>query len=657
MIAINQYEKVTPPIEDPLKVAWENVVLKGLPPGQQVKPEVLHSWKKCRERGVDPFTKTTPPVLAFVELNRLLKRNKEIIDVSKPVMDMIALSVKHSGFIITLTNKDGYVLDVHGDEEILEMARKNYYLPGCLRSIEHAGTNAIGVCLIEGKPIQITGAEHYKIFNHPWTCSSAPIYHSRGRLIGALTLSGKSIGRHEHTLALVTEAARNIESQLREKDLIEEKERLNSMLTLTFNSISDGVISLDENLRVTHINKPAADMLDISDLSYIGKNLVNLVQLEDSFRQALKNRNYFNNIETGFTCSTGYKSYICSFNPNQTPSGRAVGCIVTMTEKKHVINIAKRISGNYAKYSFNDIKGNNPTLKKKIEFAKVASKTNSKILILGESGTGKELFAHAIHKKSIRIKNPFVAISCAAIPRDIIEAELFGYRGGAFTGAKREGQIGKFELANKGTLFLDEIGSLPLDLQTKLLRVLQQQEIMRLGDTRTIPIDIRVIAATNKNLITEVEQNNFREDLYYRLSVVEISIPPLRKRVDDLELLVDHIISRHCQEMNIKKPQISDEVFDIFRTYKWPGNIRELENCLERALLLSQGNTIRRIHVPERLWKTRPTLGGKATSLNQAYKEMINTTLDRCGGNKAMAARELKVARSTLYRKIREFEI
>jgi transcriptional regulator with PAS, ATPase and Fis domain len=278
-------------------------------------------------------------------------------------------------------------------------------------------------------------------------------------------------------------------------------------------------------------------------------------------------------------------------------------------------------------------------------------------LIIGESGTGKELFAQAIHNFSSRSKEPFVAISCAAIPRDLIESELFGYRGGAFTGARREGQVGKFELAHKGTLFLDEVNGLPLDLQSKLLRTLQQGEITRLGDVQPIQIDVRVIAASNLDLMTEVENNNFREDLYYRLNVVEIFIPSLSQRIEDLELLIEHILKRHCQEMAIYKPQIDPKALKILMAYHWPGNVRELENCIERALLLSQGQTIQVTNLPERVRKSNAKQKDRPVSLKKSYKKLIKEALERSGGNISIAARELKIARSTFYRKMKEFGI
>jgi transcriptional regulator of acetoin/glycerol metabolism len=642
---------------DDIKIAWENFVVKKLPPGREIRPEVLSSWQRCREIGLDPYSSNLPPVLSQDRLKVLMKHNKDLIELSKPVMQMVGISVRDSGFIFTLADKNGYVLMVSGDEDILEMAERNYYSPGSLRSIEHAGTNAIGLCLIEGKPIQITGPEHYKLYHHPWTCSSAPIRDPNGNIIGAITLSGRSVGSHRHTLALVTAAAETIESQLRERVLIDDKLRLNSMLSFIYDSISDGIIAIGCDLEITHINSIAAKMLDLDSGTIVGARFDEIIQADNSLTHSLETRNYFTGQETLFHCPNGDKTYICRADPIRNNRGHLLGTIITMSEKLHVINLAKKFSGNYSKYNFNKIKGKSPGFIRQIELARVAARTNSRILIIGESGTGKELFAQAIHSESNRRNEPFVAISCTAIPRDLIEAELFGYRGGAFTGARREGQVGKFELANHGTLFLDEINGMPLDLQTKLLRVLQQNEIMRLGDTRCIPVDVRVIAASSTDLLSEVENANFREDLYYRLNVVEIFIPPLRERIADLELLIDHIMEQQCQEMGVKRPALSEAALDILRKYHWPGNVRELENYIERALLLSEGKTIRAIHLPDKPLRRSGTAehGTMPVPIHQGYRDMIEAALKQCNGNASMAARELQIARSTLYRKMKEY--
>ncbi|MEW6665365.1 MAG: sigma-54-dependent Fis family transcriptional regulator [Thermodesulfobacteriota bacterium] len=641
--------------DDPMKEVWEKVVVRGETPDRDVRPEIFRSWVKCRQIGLDPFRQVAPASVSGGELDRLLRRNRDLIQFSKPMLDMIEISVRDTGFIVTLAERSGCVLLVSGDKEILEMAMQNYYQPGCLRSVERAGTNAIGLCLMEGRPIQITGAEHYNIHHHPWTCSSAPIRDGQANIIGAITLSGRSKGRHKHTLALVTAAAETIESQLRERKLTEEKLRLNSMLSLVFDAISGGVIAVDTNLRMTHINKRAAEMLGVDAEEVTGKDLEQEFRPDDALLHAFKTRNYFTGVEIGFSGPNGHRSFLCSMDAIRDSSGHGIGAIINLAGKRHVISIAKRIGGNYAKYRFADIKGRDPEILRQVDLARIAAKTNSRVLIVGESGTGKELFAQAIHNESSRRNEPFVALSCATIPRDLIESELFGYRGGAFTGARREGQVGKFELANRGTLFLDEVNGLPLDLQAKLLRVLQQNEILRLGDTRPIEIDVRVLAASNCDLMAEVENGGFRKDLYYRLNVVEIFIPPLRSRMKDVELLIDHVMKRLSREMGIPKPRISADALETLKGYHWPGNVRELENCIERALLLAQGQTIQKIHIPERTFKRSYPSSDSFDSLHNTFRKAVESALDECGGNVSRAARQLQIARSTLYRKMREF--
>ncbi len=645
---------LTAPI-DPVLESCVRVVVHGEPPGREVRAEVLRSWKRCRERGLDPFGKVSSAVLSQSELHRLIEDNRPMVEFCEPMMDMIEISVRDTGFVVSLSEKNGCVLLVRGDDEIMEMAGDNFFLPGCIRNIEHAGTNAIGVCLIEGKPIQLTGAEHYNVHFHPWTCSSAPIRDRNGQLLGVITLSGGSVSRHKHTLALVTAAAETIESQLRERELMEEKLRLSSMLNLVFDSISDGVIVVDTNLSMTHINKRAAEMLGVEAEAVTGEGLKEQFAPEKTLLHAFKTRDYFTGVEIGFTGPVGHRSFMCSINPIRESSGHCIGAIISLSEKRQVISIAKRIGGNYAKYRFSDIKGKDPELLRQIQLARIAAKTNSRVLIVGESGTGKELFAQAVHSESSRSNEPFVAISCATIPRDLIESELFGYRGGAFTGARREGQVGKFELANRGTLFLDEVDALPLDLQAKLLRVLQQNEILRLGDTRPIPIDVRVLATSNCDLVYEVEHGGFRRDLYYRLNVVEIIIPPLKSRMGDIELLIDHIMTRLSREMGIPKQGISQEALEILKGHHWPGNVRELENCIERAFLLAQGRTIRKIHIPEGAFKRSAVPYGGSDPLRHTFRKAIESALRESRGNVSKAAKRLQIARSTLYRKMKEF--
>jgi sigma-54 dependent transcriptional regulator, acetoin dehydrogenase operon transcriptional activator AcoR len=645
------------PREDPIKKAWEDVVLENRNPSCPVRPEVLESWRQSIKFGIDPYSNTPPSQITGDVLERLIQHNRVLIEIARPVMQMIEISVRGTGFLATISDKSGYVLLVFGEKDIIVLANRNYYQPGCRRDIEHAGTNAIGLSLQENKAIQLTGYEHFRVKHHDWTCSSAPIHSPSGVILGAITLSGQSHRRHQHTLALVTAAAEAIETQLRERNHIEEKQHLNSLISSILNSINDGIIALSSDLTITHMNSRSQDMLRIEGASFLGMKLDDVTQPDKALMEALQADIYLANQEIDFVCQGVNRTYVCSIVPIQERSEQALGKIIMLVKKRDVINIAKRFGGNYAKYEFDDIKGDDPALLKQIELAKITAKTNSRVLILGESGTGKELFAQAIHNYSDRRNGPFVAISCATIPRELFESELFGYRPGAFTGARQDGMIGKFELAHKGSLFLDEINALPLDIQAKLLRVLQQGEITRLGDSRPIPVDVRVIAATNTDLLVEVDNQNFRGDLYYRINVVEIIIPALRARKGDLMRLIDLFIDRLSREMGIGKPELSGDVVRILNAYCWPGNVRELENCIERAVVLSQGGLILKQHLPARLIDQPGRLQVDKTSIQDGYKSMIEAALDRCDGNASQAARELNIARSTLYRKMKEFGI
>lgn len=639
---------------DPIRLAWENVVLKGLPPGQDVKPEILRSWQYCLRIRLNPFDNASA-VCSRAQLSSFQELNKNLLEIAKPTIEMIETAVRGTGFIVTLTEKNGYVLLFCGKEDILQISEQNYFLPGCIVTCEHAGTNAIGICLFEKKPVQVTGAEHYKEAFHLWICSSAPIFDGHGELIGVISLSGKFISKHKHTLALAVAAAEIIQMQLREKQLKDEKNRINYILTSFFNSTSDGVIAIDSNSIITHVNRSALEMLEMRADFVLGRKLNDLLNSEGTLPETFKVKKYLNNNRANFIIVGGEKICLSRVDPILNSTGQILGSIITMTKKRKIIAMAEKIGGNHTIYEFDSIIGENPEFRKKVQLAKVAAKTNSRILLIGETGTGKELFAQAIHHHSDRKNGPFVAISCAVIPRDLIESELFGYVGGTFTGASPKGMIGKFELANNGTLFLDEINSMPLELQSKLVRVLQQNEIMRIGATHPTRINVRVIAASNVDLLSEVENKNFREDLYYRLSVIEIRIPPLRDRLDDVELLISHSLDQLCKAMGIEKPKVSGEVLRILRNYTWPGNIRELENCLERTLVLSQGKTIDITNIPESIVTRTNIHNFSATTLNEAVTKIIQSTISRCGGNISKAAKELRIARSTLYRKIKEF--
>jgi transcriptional regulator with PAS, ATPase and Fis domain len=333
--------------------------------------------------------------------------------------------------------------------------------------------------------------------------------------------------------------------------------------------------------------------------------------------------------------------------------------MIMLKEIQKVRQFVNRLSGNQAKITFDDIIGQHPYFIQKVNEAKLAAATDSNVLILGESGTGKEMFAQAIHNESKRKNKPFIAINCAGIPRDLLGSELFGYVDGAFTGAKKGGSAGKFELADGGTLFLDEIGEMSLEMQVLLLRVIQEKEVMRIGGHKVIPVDVRIIAATNKNLRDEVKKGSFREDLFFRLNVMPITLPPLRERKEDIPLLVRHFIDKLSKKLNKPFPEIRTDFLQALIQYDWPGNIRELQNILERTLNRSTKPVLSAEDLPEEVFQM---FSGQKTEemlvhRDDIKKQSIIQALRLFNGNITKAAKHLGISRSTFYRQMRKFNI
>jgi transcriptional regulator with PAS, ATPase and Fis domain len=329
---------------------------------------------------------------------------------------------------------------------------------------------------------------------------------------------------------------------------------------------------------------------------------------------------------------------------------RLQGYVCVIKEIKQIRRLVNKISGKQSYYTFGSIIGRNPRFLRVVDMAKKIADSPSTILISGESGTGKEIFAQAIHNASSRRAEPFVAINCGALPRTLIESELFGYAEGAFTGAQRGGRSGKFELADGGTLFLDEIGEMPLDMQSNLLRVLEEGQLYRVGGNKVIEVDVRIIAATNKDLKFEVEQGNFRRDLYYRLNVLPLCLPLLRERKDDIPLLVDYFIRTKAAKLNKSPLQPSEEVLGKLQSHQWPGNIRELENVIESMLNAPDSMSMSGLASSDSLIAVSETC--EIQTLEEVELRHIQKVLALYEGNISLAAKALGIGRNTLYRKL-----
>ncbi len=444
-----------------------------------------------------------------------------------------------------------------------------------------------------------------------------------------------------------------------------------------FDPISIPIILVNKETEVLMINESFADYLGYQRSEIIGKK-VQIVDPNSRFPFVIKNKQPEFAHKHKFT--NGHTAIVHRI-PVLDEDGEVVygfGMVIFDDLKKlqEVLEKNKLLEGKLhiyqeelknmrgAKYSWQSIIGNSVVMQVVKGMAAKAAKTDSNVLINGESGTGKELFAHAIHNDSKRFDGPFIKINCAAIPKDLLESELFGYEEGAFTGAKKQGKIGKFELANGGTIFLDEIGDMPLDMQVKILRVLQEKEVERIGGNKTIPIDCRIIAATNRDLETRIKEGEFREDLYYRLNVINVEVPPLRSRKEDIEILTLKLMEKLSNSLGKYVSNITVDALDCLKAYNWPGNIRELENVVERAINMTEGETIEIQHLPPFIIAHKPNETTEVTiltSLRHAVEEVEKATILKClnavNYNKLKAAKILGISRTSLYEKIEKFNI
>lgn len=637
---------------DEVYAIWEKFMngdknVKGL------RKEILLSWKRSREAGVDPYEKGE--LADEHTLMSLRNSNQHLLEVVSPFMDLMVNFTRNTGFVVSLTDKDGFIIALNGDCHAIEQGKNNNFVLGVNRLEKKAGTNAISLALTEGKPFQILGPEHFKKTHHDWTCSSAPIHDTHGQIIGVLNLSGHCSLLHKHTLGMVISMVQAIEREfrIREKNAI--LKLANERLKAVVDSVSEGVVALDKQGVIIEANAKFRQMFRVNQADLSGVTISEILKNPASMLAVLKTGKEYFEREESLSTLAGTLPAMTTGRKIVDDHGEVVGVVGIIKEKKEVYRMVNRLAGSKAIFTFQDIIHQEPQMEKTISIAKAVAEADTRLLLEGESGTGKELFAQSIHNASPRHTGPFVAVNCSAIPRELIESELFGYVEGAFTGAKKGGKPGKFELADGGTLFLDEINSMPLDLQVKLLRVLQQNEITRLGGEQAIPVNVRIIAASNKPLEELVQEGHFRLDLFYRLGVVVLKIPPLRERIKDIPLLFLHLLQKITQSTGKTVEYSMEELIPILCAYDWPGNVRELENYIERAVILAHNGIITPEHFPEKMILTNHSEAVKKNFLAMKERETIEKVLEIFNGNISKAAKSLGISRSTLYTKIKTY--
>lgn len=623
-----------------LDEAWRACLQGPIERPAGIRRVIWESWLRSVHAGLDPEDGEYRFV-APADLTETLAANRMLIAAAAQVMRGL-LAYNPRGHI-NLTDAEGTTLYFCG----LDLTPIGSRL---LESVQ--GTNCTGLAIVEDRLVYVLAEENFGLGlrQRRMHCAAAPIRDAQGRTLGILTLTAEPGWFHFHTLGTVQAAAEAVSRQMALQALLEEQQTVLEVL-------NEGLVVLDEQGRIKALNHYARQLFRVGH-DLLGSPFKSLGQSELTDAVLLAGGDGVRDLDCTFELHD--RSHLaCLVSVCPLEQG---GRIVSLRENRRIREITRRIIGTQASYTFETILGRSQAIEDALHLARVASRSDSTTLILGESGTGKELFAQAIHNGSDRCGGPFVAVNCGAIPRDLVQSELFGHVEGAFTGAARGGSAGKFELADGGTIFLDEIGDMSFDAQVSLLRVLQEGEVTRVGAKKSLRVNVRIIAATHRNLSQAVAEGAFREDLYYRLNVLNLTVPPLRMRREDVPLLARHFLARCARSLRKSMQDLSPAALDMLGAYHWPGNVRELENVIERATNLAMTELIEPSDLAlEIRQRGRPSTWGSAPEPRMApdlgTHEMnaIIAALKDTRGNIRLAAQRLKVSRGGLYNKMSRF--
>lgn len=627
---------------------------------KDLKPFLRESWERCDAYKVD-YLNAEPAKVPEDELRQIKQVTKRLYIYTSSIILPMNLQKLNDRVGALLFDKNGTLLRMFGGETFTGWMRENGVESGTRWTEETIGTNAVSLGEQMEQVVTVRAEQHYARFLTFGDFTYAPIKLENGDPYGGIVLATPANLRFENGYALAVMLARAIELQLFWFEAV-----------FVYGSITEGsgVLCLDQSNdenRILLISEESIRLLGLEKRDHFYEKLEKLIDplpANKPFWDIVNNK--LKVVDKTITLRIrGEESIISvSATPYQEEKFHMRGISINFNSLQRINKLVSKFSGNAARYHFEDVIGESEPLQDVIRRAKTVSFTDSNILLQGESGVGKDIIAQAIHNNSRRRDKPFVALNCAAFSKDLITSELFGYERGAFTGAKKEGAMGKFELANRGTLFLDEIGDMPLDLQAVLLRVVEEKSFMRVGGTEMIHVNVRLIAATNQTLQHKIDQGLFREDLYYRLGTLRLTIPPLRKRGDDVLTLADHFAAQICARLGKTPVRFTPAAQDFMRRYKWPGNVRELQNMLEGVISTNEDAAIGERAIREFLGDSDelpaalpPDTGFVNTDGRFIVKGDIEAALKACHNNKVKAAEYLGIGRSTLYKWMRIFHM
>ncbi|HDR3343349.1 TPA: sigma-54-dependent Fis family transcriptional regulator [Bacillus cereus] len=606
---------------------WKKFIDEGVLDSNRINERISESWHRCKQANVNPHMNKGQKILSSHIFREQKKKSEIFLDIALPQIQNMRKTIDELQMMALLIDPDGYVLSLSGNKQTLKRAKHINFIEGVKWTEAAVGTNAIGTALEIEEAIMISGTEHYSVASHSWSCAAAPIHNDDGKLIGVLDFSCPIEFSHPYMLGMVTSIAHAIEREC----------------------------SIRVHQNELHLIHRFLDVIDSDEQVVICNHRDVIISASKSVRERVTNWSRMK-LEDLVHHGLETKLEIPVYS-----NERMIGKCMYLKENKQMNTYSAFtfIKG----ITFPGVTGTSKAFQHTLEEIKLVSPTDASVYVCGETGVGKEYVARAIHENSPRKDGPFIAVNCGSLPKELMESELFGYAEGAFTGARRQGYKGKFEQANGGTLFLDEIGEVPPEMQVALLRVLQERTITPIGSSKEVPVNIRIITATHKDLLRLVEEGKFRQDLYYRLHVYPLYVPSLIERKEDIPYFIQHFCEQ--KNWNVVFPK---SICNQFLQHTWPGNIRELVNALERIYILSQGREICEKQVALLIQtmmgnqqqlelqvenKTEHTLNFR----EKIQRDSMIEALQKTNGNVSLAAKLLDVPRSTFYKRMQKYKL
>ncbi len=633
-----------------VRLAWETFLQNGGKP-LGLPETVAASWERSRTFGVGT-ERGEAPLAGEPEIFRRRTLNASLLSAARPALERSGVFLAGAASMMILADASGFIVETAGDPRVADDGRRNHLETGGRWDEGVIGTNAIGTALADGRPVQIRGAEHFCEDVQRWTCAAVPVRHpADGELLGVVDISGPAASFNPQSFALAVGIGQEIEALLGKAAKIEHEFLLRHFVSKRSIWLSEEILVVDRRGVMVHATRKDSRKLDAASPEALARDIRRMIGASslESWEENCRRR--FPN---------------ASLNVVKN-DGAVVGCLIVLHPARGrpaAPAVAKPASE--AAVGFDQILGDSGAMRAARERARKLAANTPPILIEGETGVGKELFARAIKGAGPSANGPFVPVNCGGMARDLIASELFGYVRGAFTGADENGRAGKIERADGGVLCLDEIGEMPLDLQSYLLRVLEDGVVYRIGSHEGRRVDIRVVSMTNRDLLAEAEAGRFRRDLYYRVAAARLRIPPLRERGGDVPLLAERFAAAAAARMGRPAPRFSNGALAALQAYPWPGNVRELRNAVDAMIALADSSEcLGEEDLPPELLARAPRIApapdggapaaGAGRGLKAAERAAILAQIRACGGNRTEAARRLGIARSTLYVRLTEY--